>query len=88
MTVKMPEPMTAPMPSAVSDHGPRVFLKRVFGFCRVLDQLIDGLAGAKLTEQGSSPRSAHRRRRQIAVPDRARALAERPGTLLFLQCGA
>jgi hypothetical protein len=24
MTVKMPEPMTAPMPSAVSDHGPRV----------------------------------------------------------------
>jgi hypothetical protein len=26
MTVKMPEPMTAPMPSAVSDHGPRVFL--------------------------------------------------------------
>jgi len=25
MTVKMPEPMTAPMPSAVSDHGPRVF---------------------------------------------------------------
>jgi len=27
MTVKMPEPMTAPMPSAVSDHGPRVFLR-------------------------------------------------------------
>jgi hypothetical protein len=25
MTVKMPEPMTAPMPSAVSDQGPRVF---------------------------------------------------------------
>jgi len=25
MTVKMPEPMTAPMPSAVRDHGPRVF---------------------------------------------------------------
>jgi hypothetical protein len=23
MTVKMPEPMTAPMPSAVSDQGPR-----------------------------------------------------------------
>ena len=28
MTVKMPEPMTAPMPSAVSDHGPRLFLSR------------------------------------------------------------
>lgn len=25
MTVKMPEPMTAPIPSAVSDNGPRVF---------------------------------------------------------------
>src|SRR5579859_2545089 len=25
MTVKMPEPMTAPMPSAVRDHGPRLF---------------------------------------------------------------
>jgi hypothetical protein len=31
MTVKMPEPMTAPMPSAVSDHGPRVFLSRCSG---------------------------------------------------------
>jgi hypothetical protein len=28
MTVKMPDPMTAPMPSAVSDQGPRVFLSR------------------------------------------------------------
>src|SRR5882724_5973882 len=26
MTVKMPEPITAPMPSAVSETGPRVFL--------------------------------------------------------------
>jgi hypothetical protein len=31
MTVKMPEPMTAPMPSAVSDHGPRVFLRQCSG---------------------------------------------------------
>lgn len=31
MTVKMPEPMTAPIPSAVSDHGPRVFLSRCSG---------------------------------------------------------
>src|SRR5436305_10502208 len=29
--VKMPEPTTAPMPSAVSDHGPRVFLSRCSG---------------------------------------------------------
>lgn len=26
MTVKIPDPMTAPMPSAVSDHGPRLRL--------------------------------------------------------------
>jgi hypothetical protein len=31
MTVKMPEPMTAPMPSAVSDQGPRVFLSLCSG---------------------------------------------------------
>jgi hypothetical protein len=33
MTVKMPEPITAPMPSAVSDHGPSVFLSRRSGSC-------------------------------------------------------
>jgi hypothetical protein len=32
MTVKMPEPMTAPIPSAVSDHGPSVFLRQFSGF--------------------------------------------------------
>jgi hypothetical protein len=31
MTVKMPEPMTAPMPSAVSDQGPSVFFSRCSG---------------------------------------------------------
>jgi hypothetical protein len=31
-TVKMPEPMTAPMPSEVSETGPRVFFRRVSGF--------------------------------------------------------
>ena len=30
-TVKIPEPITAPMPSAVSDHGPSVFLSRCSG---------------------------------------------------------
>ncbi len=30
-TVKMPEPMTAPIPSAVSDHGPSVFFSRCSG---------------------------------------------------------
>jgi hypothetical protein len=31
-TVKMPEPMTAPMPSEVSETGPSVFFRRVSGF--------------------------------------------------------
>jgi hypothetical protein len=31
MTVKMPEPMTAPMPRAVSDHGPSVFFSLCSG---------------------------------------------------------
>ncbi|MGA3101107.1 MAG: hypothetical protein ABSD61_04515 [Terracidiphilus sp.] len=31
MTVKMPEPMTAPMPSAVSDQGPSVFFSACSG---------------------------------------------------------
>ena len=30
-TVKMPEPITAPMPNAVSDHGPSVFFRECSG---------------------------------------------------------
>ena len=30
-TVKMPEPMTMPMPSAVSETGPRIFLSACCG---------------------------------------------------------
>src|ERR1035441_3864806 len=32
VSTKIPEPMMAPMPSAVSDHGPSVLLSRVSGF--------------------------------------------------------
>jgi hypothetical protein len=39
MTVKMPEPMTAPMPSAVSDHGPRLFFSECSGFSESLRSL-------------------------------------------------
>ena len=39
MTVKMPEPMTAPMPSAVSDHGPRVFFSACAGSAESLMSL-------------------------------------------------
>jgi len=31
MTVKIPDPMTAPIPSAVSDHGPRDFFSAFSG---------------------------------------------------------
>jgi hypothetical protein len=31
MTVKMPEPITAPMPNAVRETGPRVFLRECSG---------------------------------------------------------
>jgi len=31
ITVKIPDPMTAPTPSAVSETGPRVFLSAVSG---------------------------------------------------------
>jgi len=45
ITVKMPEPITAPMPSAVSDHGPRVFLRQCSGSSESLISLsIDFLA--------------------------------------------
>ena len=30
-TVKIPEPITAPIPNAVSDHGPSVFFSRRSG---------------------------------------------------------
>jgi hypothetical protein len=39
MTVKMPEPITAPMPSAVSDHGPRVFFRACSGSAESLISL-------------------------------------------------
>ena len=39
MTVKMPEPITAPMPSAVSDQGPRVFFRECSGSAESLISL-------------------------------------------------
>ena len=48
ITVKMPEPMTAPMPSAVSDERAKCLLQPVFRFFRIGDQLVDGLAAKKL----------------------------------------
>src|SRR4029077_15063027 len=45
ITVKMPEPMTAPIPSAVRDQGPSVFLRRCSGSSELAINLsIDFLA--------------------------------------------
>ena len=55
MTVKMPEPMTAPMPSAVSDNGPSVFLQACLGVLRIQEQLVDGFRGEDLFRQGLAP---------------------------------
>ena len=51
ITVKMPEPITAPMPSAVSDHGPERLLQAVLGLFRVADQLVDRLGREQLCRQ-------------------------------------
>ena len=48
MTVKMPDPITAPMPSAVSDHGPSVFFSACSGSSDSADQLVDRFAGNQL----------------------------------------
>jgi hypothetical protein len=39
ITVKIPEPITAPMPSAVSDQGPRVFFRECSGSAESLISL-------------------------------------------------
>jgi hypothetical protein len=49
---KMPEPMIAPMPSAVSDHGPSVFFSRCSGRSESLISLsIDFLAKSWLARR-------------------------------------
>jgi len=59
MTVKMPEPMTAPMPSAVSDHGPRVFFSACVGSSDSLMSLsIDLQANSWLGSAGSPLKKA------------------------------
>ena len=54
ITVKMPEPMTAPMPSAVSDQA-QVFFQTVFWLFRIGNQLINGLTREKLIGQVNAP---------------------------------
>ncbi len=57
VSTKMPDPITAPIPSAVSDQGPRVFSEALAGRFGFRDQLVDGLTAENLfvgsTDDGS-----------------------------------
>jgi hypothetical protein len=55
MTVKMPEPMTAPMPSAVSDQGPRLFFSERSGSSESLMSLSIDLQANSWLDSAESP---------------------------------
>src|ERR1035437_9116514 len=55
MTVKIPEPMTAPIPSAVSDHGPRDFFKECPGSSESRINLSMDLRATSWLSRGDSP---------------------------------
>src|SRR5271156_5998280 len=55
MTVKIPEPITAPMPSAVSDQGPSVFLRQCSGSSESLISLSIDLVANSCFRSVSAP---------------------------------
>jgi hypothetical protein len=58
--MKMPEPMMAPMPSAVSDQGPSDLLRRCSGVLGIGDQLVDRFAAEQLVVGGTDDGSGFR----------------------------
>src|ERR1700722_1717908 len=58
-TVKIPEPMTAPMPSAVSDQGPRVFCRQCSGSSESLISLSIDLVANSCFRSVSAPLLYH-----------------------------
>ncbi len=54
-TVKIPEPITAPMPSAVSDQGPSVFLRQCSGSSESLISLSIDLVANSCFRSVSAP---------------------------------
>ncbi len=83
---KIPEPMMAPMPRAVSDHGPRVLLRRCSGFSDSVislsidlqqsSWLVDRSAGASFAVLGDFAKGA----RLLRLNGKARyELARTPG---------
>ena len=67
MTVKIPEPMTAPMPSAVSETGPSVFLRAFSGHSESLISLSMDLRAKSCGRGGGSGRRITRSAR--CTPD-------------------
>jgi hypothetical protein len=55
MTVKMPEPITAPIPSAVSDQGPSVFFRLCSGSSESLISLSIDLVANSCFRSVSAP---------------------------------
>src|ERR1700761_8786599 len=54
-TVKIPEPITAPIPRAVSDHGPSVFLRQCSGSSESLINLSIDLVANNCFRSVSAP---------------------------------
>src|ERR1700678_880481 len=67
-TVKIPEPMTAPMPSAVSDQGPRVFCRQCSGSSESLISLSIDLVANSCFRSVSAPLLCHPARLQPSSP--------------------
>jgi hypothetical protein len=73
-TVKIPDPITAPMPNAVSDQGPSVFLRQCSGSSESLISLSIDLVATSCFRSVSAPEGS-----QIFV--RAQPHAVRSGPL-------
>jgi len=63
ITVKIPEPITAPMPSAVSDQGPSVFFRQCSGSSESLISLSMDLVANSCFRSVSAPGRADFRER-------------------------
>jgi hypothetical protein len=95
MTVKMPEPITAPMPREVSDHGPNVRLRECAGSSAsrislsmdfrasswLRRQILLAPAANRVCEGAFSQAYRQRRRRKAGLSRRQTAYSSRFGRL-------
>src|ERR1700679_4034298 len=87
ITVKMPEPMTAPIPSAVSETGPSVFFRLHSGNSESLINLSIDLVANSCCRSASAPGSREWRRSIRARYEQMLTLALTSGKLLDLLLG-